>query len=52
MKAALVILGILALIGLVSFFYAICEAPIIDDYEDYLLKNEPNYLGQGRWIKE
>ena len=53
MNAALVIVLIWCLLGLVCFFWGIYKASIIeDDYEDWLLRNEPKYLGQGHWIKE
>lgn len=46
---ALIIICILELLGFTIFIVAICKAQ--DDPEDYLLKNNPNYLGQGRWKK-
>lgn len=60
MKVILIILGIWCIIGVISFIWAVHKAPTIeeddDDYsyeaEDWLMKNEPNYLGQGHWIKK
>lgn len=47
----MIILLIVCLIGLILFFWEIHRAPTMDDLndEDWLLRNEPNYLGQGRW---
>lgn len=51
----MIILLIVCLIGLILFFWEIYRAPTMDDNghvlndEDWLLRNEPNYLGQGRW---
>ena len=47
----MIILIIVCLIGLILFFWKIYRAPTdhaLND-EDWLLRNEPNYLGQGRW---
>lgn len=58
MKCILIILCIWILLGAVLFFWGIYKAPIIEDIddapvrdEDWLLRNEPTYLGQGKWIK-
>lgn len=58
MKCILIILCIWMLLGAISFFWGIYKAPTMEEHEDYyihdedwLLKNEPNYLGQGRWIE-
>jgi len=42
----LTIIGILLIINLVSFAWAIYKAPYMEDYEDYLIRTESNYLGQ------
>lgn len=52
MKTILIVFGILVLLGLAAFLLGIYKAPILEDSEDYLLRNNPNYLGQGHWIKK
>jgi hypothetical protein len=46
MNTILTIVGILILVDLVSFIWAIYKAPYIENYEDYLIRTESNYLGQ------
>jgi len=52
MNTVLTIIGILILISLVSFAWAIYKAPYMEDYEDYLIRTESNYLKQGNLKNE
>lgn len=55
MNVILILLSVICVFGLGGFIWEIHNAPVIEDTfdaEDYLLRNEPNYLGQGHWIKK